>query len=163
MKTIIAIFLASVSFAALADSTCTVFMSDRYGNVLQKFTRYSYSYEAACSEAFYDCNQDRSEREVRGNYGLSCFEQTSYPAPTPNYPTPYPPTYPAPYPTPYPPSYPAPYPPSYPPRYPAPLPPRYPAPYPQPLPPREPHWPDHGPDRPLPPREPHWPDHGPRR
>jgi hypothetical protein len=160
MKKLLALLVCLFASNLFAE-TCTYIMKDYYGSEVQRFTRFSYSYNAACDEAQYDCKQDLAERQVRGGaYGLVCQElySPSYPTPNPgpSYPTPYPgPSYPTPYPgpsypTPYPgPSYPTPYPgPSYPTPYPGPS-------YPHPLPPRDPHWPDHGPER-----DPRWPDHG---
>ena len=131
MKKLFASALLLISATSFAE-TCTVVMRDYYGTQVNTFTRYSYSYDAACNEAQYDCKQDMAERQVNGGwYGLTCLEISS-----PNYPTPYPPSYP----NPYPPSYPTPYPPSYPNPYPGPS-------YPPPLPPREPHWPSEPPPR----------------
>jgi len=134
MKKLIAVFFAVLSFSAAAE-TCTYVMKDYYGNTVQRFTRFAYSYYAACDEAQYDCKEDLAERQVRGGwYGLICREEITN-------------TYPAPYPPSYPPSYPPPYPPSYPPSYPPPYPPSYP--------PRDPHFPRD--PYPREPREPRYP------
>jgi hypothetical protein len=128
MKKVIGAMLFLVSSLSFAE-TCTEVMRDRNGYEVQRFTRYAYSYYAACDEARYDCTNDMSERSVRGQWGLNCSELNTNTYPTPSYP--------APYPSPYP-SYPAPSPyPSYPPSYPPT--------YPRPLPPRDPHWPSEPP------------------
>ena len=101
---------------------CTVVIRDQYGYDYDQFTSSSYSTDAACDDATWNCRQKLSEYQGYGrHYDAVCTVKTF----TPNYPMP-----------PIPPSYP----PSYPPRRPD---------YPR-EPGRDPHFPrlpDHGPNR----------------
>lgn len=144
MKTLIALCILLFGTALRAE-ICTVVIRNQYGDELDTFTRVSYSLDAACDDARWDCNRELSEEQSEGRYyDAYCSIKDITPSYPPRYPAPsYPPTYPPRYPSPsYPPSYPSPYPspypPSYPPRYPDPYPPRYPAPTPAPYPPRYP-------------------------
>lgn len=163
MKLLFTLLFLSTSSSVMAD-TCIVVIRDQYnGYEYDQFTRTSYSSDAACTDAIWDCRNRLSEYQVRGQLPYAqCAVKTifhDYPD-YPRYPDPIPPRYPR---DPYPPRYPDPIPPRYPrdpypPRYPDPVPPRYPR---DPYPPRDPRWPREPREprdpRPMPPRDPHGP------
>jgi len=99
MKSLMA--LALFAFAAFAQAeVCTSVIRDSRGYEWETFTRSSYSTQAACDQAQYDCNSALSYARSQGRYyDAQCVLQ--YPNdPYPNpYPNPYPP-YPNPYPDP---------------------------------------------------------------
>ena len=137
MKKILLFVLFAFSTNAVSE-LCTYTIRDNYGYEYQRFTRISYSYYAACSDAQWDCMRALSDAQSVGRYyNAVCLEEYT----TPNYPTPYP------------------YPPQYPrePQYPRdPREPRY---------PREPHYPrePREPRDPRYPRDPRGPEpRGPR-
>ncbi len=135
MKILLSLFFVLVSSVALAD-TCIVVIRDQYnGYEYDQFIRTSYSSDAACTDAIWDCRNRLSDYQIRGQLNnAQCVVKTiynDYPD-YPRYPDPIPPRYPR---DPYPPRYPDPIPP----RYPRdPYPPRYPR---DPMPPRDPHGP----------------------
>lgn len=124
MKVLIAFLVLLIANIASAD-ICRVAIVDQYGYEYDNFIRSSYSTNAACDDATWDCRQKLSEYQSYGRlYNAICRIKEitpTYPSPSP-YPNPYP--YPYPAPTPYP--------------YPTPNPPRYPSPAPYPRDPREP-------------------------
>lgn len=150
MKKVLLTFLLLLGATSAFADYCTVVIRDQYGYEFDTFTRSSYSIDAACSDARFDCRTKLSDYQSWGRYyDAQCVIKNtsiSYPIPPipPAYPYPDYPRYPD-YPT---------YP-DYPrePRYPRdPYPPRYPRdPYPAPRDPREPprHYPGSEP-RPIP-------------
>lgn len=151
LKTLVLSSIAIFSATASAEYCTTVireYKGPNYTYEYDNFTRTSYSTDAACSDAMYDCQRRLSDYQSRGlYYNAQCaVKSNSYPSDPrpPSYPT-YPsyPSYPS-----YPPSYP-----SYPPRDPYPsYPPR--DPYPSYPPGRDPHYPG---------RDPHYPGRDPGR
>jgi hypothetical protein len=138
MKTTI-IFLVLLFSTTVHADVCSVAIRDRNGFDALIFTRSSYSINAACDNAHWDCLQKLSDLQSRGFHYNSFCTITLVPLPIPPV---YPPPYPIPYPSPYPyPNYPNfPHYPNY------------------PRPPHGPGWP-HFPNHPHWPR---WPGRGPR-
>lgn len=154
MKTTLALLVFLLSTVVSAE-ICSVVIRDQYGYDYDSFTRSSYSINAACDDATWDCRQKLSEYQSYGRYyNATCVVREV----SPSYPPSYPPTYP-----PYPPRYPDPREPSYPryPRYPDPREPGYPR---YPRDPREPSYPRYprDPREPTYPREPRDPREPPR-
>jgi hypothetical protein len=94
MKKLIALILLGISGMASAE-VCTSVIKDRSGYVWESFTRSSYSQQAACDQANYDCRGALSYAQSIGRY-YDAFCEIQYNIP----PTPYPNPYPTPYPTP---------------------------------------------------------------
>jgi hypothetical protein len=98
MKAVMALFLLGVSTFASAE-ICTSVIKDRYGYEYESYTRSSYSQQAACDQASYDCQQALSYAQSTGRYyDAQCVLKFDNPVPNP-YPNPYPP-YPGPNPYP---------------------------------------------------------------
>ena len=157
MKTALA-FLVLLFSAIVSAETCTVVIRDQYGYDYDSFISTSYSTNAACDDASWNCRQRLSDYQSYGRYyNAFCTIRDV----TSSYPPSYPPNYPS-----YPPSYPnyPSYPPSYPnyprePREPRdPREPNYPR---EPRDPREPTYPRE-PREPRDPREPNFPPRNPR-
>jgi hypothetical protein len=97
MKTTI-IFLPLLFSTMVGAEVCTVGIRDLNGNVYNTFVRSSYSMNAACDSAFWDCQQMLSDYQSLGNhYNSHCEILSTTPTPLfpPAYPIPsYPPMYP---------------------------------------------------------------------
>ncbi len=57
------------------QESCTYNLQDRYGYTLRTFTGTSYYRSQACADANNQCQSERNYRNIRGEYGLSCFER----------------------------------------------------------------------------------------
>jgi hypothetical protein len=66
MKTLLAFFLLSISGLAFASESCTYLIKNNRGMEVQSITRSSYSKEAACGQANYDCSSKISEINSQG-------------------------------------------------------------------------------------------------
>ncbi len=92
MKTVMAfLFLCLQSYASA--EICTSVIKDRQGYEWETFTRSSYSQEAACDQAMFDCQTNLSYGQSRGRYydAFCELKWNTYPSPTPSpYPSPYP-------------------------------------------------------------------------
>jgi hypothetical protein len=89
MKLLIGLFLLTLTTFAQANVACSVSIKDNYGFEYEVLTRYSYSREAACSEAHYACRQSIAEGQTYGRYyDAFCVEQNSAPNPPPRPPFP---------------------------------------------------------------------------
>lgn len=97
MKTLLALFLLAFSAGAMAE-TCTSVIKDRSGYEWESFTRSSYSQQAACDQASYDCRGALSYGQSVGRY-YDAFCEIKYDRPNP-YPDPNPYPNPNPYPRP---------------------------------------------------------------
>ena len=98
MKTLLALLLLGISSLASAE-VCTSVIQDRFGYEYENFTRSSYSQQAACDQAVYDCRRALSDAQASGRYyDATCEIKYNNPTPPP-YPNPYPP-YPGPNPNP---------------------------------------------------------------
>lgn len=87
MKTLLAFFL--LTFSALASAEiCTSVIRDRNGYEWETFTRSSYSQQAACDMAIYDCRGALSYGQSMGRY-YDAFCEIKYDRPDP-YPDPRP-------------------------------------------------------------------------
>lgn len=97
MKTILALFLLTISSLASAEVCTSVIRDQRNGYEYETFTRSSYSQQAACDQALFDCRDTLSYANSQGRYyGAQC-ELKYIPAPNPNpYPNPNPNPYPQP-------------------------------------------------------------------
>lgn len=91
MKTTI-IFSALFFSTMVGAEICTVGIRDQNGNIYNTFIRTSYSMNAACDNALWDCQQMLSEYRSLGNHYNSYCEVL---ATTPTIP-PFPPVYPIP-------------------------------------------------------------------
>ncbi|MFA6238537.1 MAG: hypothetical protein WC635_14480 [Bacteriovorax sp.] len=67
MKTLLALFLLTFSAMASAE-VCTSVIKDRSGYEWESFTRSSYSQQAACDQAIYDCRGALSYGQSMGRY-----------------------------------------------------------------------------------------------
>jgi hypothetical protein len=82
------ITLSFVAFGAKAE-TCNAVIKDRFGSVLERFTESSYSRDAACGEAMFQCNRSLSDARSSGRYyDANCEVEAIYnpypgPIPTP--------------------------------------------------------------------------------
>ena len=94
MKKFLLAFLSLCSISAMADYSCTATIKDN-GLDRESFTRYSYTQNAACDTARFDCNNYLSDMQSRGYYrsAFCALDRNEYPTdPYPNpYPNPYPP------------------------------------------------------------------------
>ncbi len=54
--------------------SCTYRLQNNYGSTVRSFTANSYYRSQACSDASSQCHSERSYRQSRGEYGLSCVE-----------------------------------------------------------------------------------------
>ncbi|MDO9181068.1 MAG: hypothetical protein Q7U04_01605 [Bacteriovorax sp.] len=89
MKLLLACILLTISGLTSA-SECTSVIKDRSGYQFESFTRSSYSQQAACDQAIYDCNGALSYGQSVGRYyDAHCEIQFDQPAPSP-YPRPRP-------------------------------------------------------------------------
>ncbi len=101
MKTVLALILLGLSSLASAE-VCTSVIKDRQGYEWETYTRSSYSQQAACDQATYDCRQALAYAQASGRYyDAQCEIKWNSPVPNP-YPNPYPNPNPNPYPNPYP-------------------------------------------------------------
>lgn len=99
MKTALALFFLMFASWAQAE-TCTAVIKDRLGYEFESFTRSSYSQQAACDQATYDCRGALAYGQSIGRY-YDAHCELKFDRPTP-YPDPYPDPYPTPNPGPYP-------------------------------------------------------------
>lgn len=95
MKTILALFLLTLSAFASAEVCTSIIRDQRNGYEYESFTRSSYSQQAACDQALYDCRYALSYAQSTGRYYDAQCELKYIPAPYPNpnpnpYPNPYP-------------------------------------------------------------------------
>lgn len=67
MKTLLALFLFSLTTLSFAE-ICTSVIRDNYGYEFETFTRSSYSEQAACDLATYDCREALSYGQSVGRY-----------------------------------------------------------------------------------------------
>ncbi|MDD4974017.1 MAG: hypothetical protein PHY93_06680 [Bacteriovorax sp.] len=89
MKKLLALFLLGFSVGSMAE-VCTSVIKDRSGYEWETFTRSSYSQQAACDQATYDCRGALSYGQSIGRYyDAACEIKFDRPNPYPN-PTPYP-------------------------------------------------------------------------
>lgn len=87
MKTLFALALFAMAAMAQAE-VCTSVIKDSRGYDWETFTRSSYSTQAACDQAMYDCNSALSWARSQGRYyDAQCMIQWQNPNP---YPNPYP-------------------------------------------------------------------------
>ncbi len=68
MKLILGMLLLTLSSLAQADVPCSASIKDYRGYEYEVLTRYSYSKDAACSEAGYACRASLSEGQSYGRY-----------------------------------------------------------------------------------------------
>lgn len=89
-KFLLGLFFIFASVAAQAES-CDAIIRDRSGYELERYSATSYSRDAACSEAMYQCNRSLSDARSNGRYYDANCEVAPifYPNPNP-YPNPYP-------------------------------------------------------------------------
>ncbi len=106
MKTLVGILFLVLSNIVAAEVCTTVIKDQRSNYEFETFTRTSYSKQAACDMAIYDCQTALSTAQSYGRYyGAICeIKYTPSPSPSPS-PSPYPNPYPNPYPSPYPTGY----------------------------------------------------------
>jgi len=90
MKTLLALFLMSVSTVSFAIDSCSYVIKDRYGYQYETHTRMAYGKYAACSDADYACRSALSEGQRQGKY-MDAFCEENDGVITPNRP-PLPPT-----------------------------------------------------------------------
>ena len=99
MKSTFTFLVLFFSAIAIAD-TCNVVIRDQYGQEFDDFITTSYSVNAACDDASWNCQQRLSDHQSNGQYYNarcvikeinSAYYPPSYP---PNYPPSYPPNYP---------------------------------------------------------------------
>lgn len=68
MKALLGLFLLTIASVSFAGETCTYVIKDRYGYEYENHTRYSYSKDAACSDASWSCNTALSNARAQGRY-----------------------------------------------------------------------------------------------
>jgi hypothetical protein len=84
MKTLIALALMAIASMASAQESCTYAIKDNYGYEYETLTRYSYSRQAACSDADFACRQAIAEGQRYGRYyNAHCEEKWDRPTPPP--------------------------------------------------------------------------------
>ena len=88
MKSLFLIFTFSIISLATNAEECSAIIKDRFGSTLERFTEFSYSREAACSEAMYQCNRSLSDARSNGRYyDANCevdgYNPNPYPYPGP--------------------------------------------------------------------------------
>lgn len=89
MKILMALIILGISALASAE-TCTSVIKDQEGREWDSFSRSSYSQQAACDQASYDCGSALSYGQSIGRYyGAHCEIKYDRPNPYPN-PNPYP-------------------------------------------------------------------------
>lgn len=91
IKNILVIMLLAISTKIAMAETCSAVIKDRYNSTIDRYTESSYSKEAACDQAMYQCNRALSDARSQGRmYDANCeIESIFNPAPNP-YPNPYP-------------------------------------------------------------------------
>lgn len=83
MKTLLALFLLGISSLASAEM-CTAVIRDPSGYVFETFTRSSYSQQAACDTATFDCRNALMYGQSMGRYlNATCTLQFERPDPRP--------------------------------------------------------------------------------